>query len=66
MVSDLKMEQDSYKAITFLINKYKALVSASERDERVNVKIYQQYIGSVTYAMTILRSNIAFAINKLV
>jgi len=65
MISDLKMEQDSHRAVTFPIGGYEALVPASEMDERVDVKVYQQYIGSVTYAMTALRPDTAFATNKL-
>jgi len=41
MISDLKMEQDSHRAVTFPIGGYEALVSASEMDERVDVKVYQ-------------------------
>lgn len=65
IISDLKMEQDSHKAVTFPISGYEALVPATEMDERVNVKVYQQFIGSVTYAMTISRPDIAFTTNKL-
>jgi len=31
----------------------------------VDPRIYQQFIGSITYAMTVMRPDIAFATNKL-
>jgi hypothetical protein len=65
MISDLKIKQDSHRAVTFPIGRYKALMPASKMDERVDVKIYQQFIGSITYSMTTLRPDIAFATNKL-
>jgi hypothetical protein len=59
------MKQDSHKPVKQLINGYDALIPASETDKRADLKVYQQFIKSITYAMTTIRSDIAFAVNKL-
>jgi hypothetical protein len=65
MLSDLKMKEDSHRSIRLPINEYDALVPAFHDSLRVDLKVYQQFIGSITYAMTTTRPDIAFAINKL-
>jgi hypothetical protein len=65
IVFDLKMKQDSHRLVKQLINEYDAFIPASETDERADLKIYQQFIESITYAMTTIKPDIAFAVNKL-
>jgi hypothetical protein len=59
------MKQDSHKPVKQPINGYDALIPAFKTDERADLKIYQQFIKSITYAITTIRPDIAFAVNKL-
>ncbi len=65
MLSDLKMEQDSHRPVKLPINGYDTLVPASYDNGRVDPRIYQQFIGSITYVITVIRPDIIFATNKL-
>jgi hypothetical protein len=65
IVSNLKMKQDSHRSVKQLINEYDALIPTSETDERADLKIYQQFIKSIIYAIITIRPDIAFAVNKL-
>jgi hypothetical protein len=59
------MKQESYRAVKQPINGYDAFIPISEMDKRADPKIYQKFIESVTYAITIIRPNVIFAVNKL-
>jgi hypothetical protein len=65
IVSDLKMKQELHRAVKQPINGYDAFIPALKTDERADLKVYQKFIGSVTYAIIIIRPDVIFAVNKL-
>jgi hypothetical protein len=65
MLSDLKMKENLHRPVKFPINGYNAFIPASHDSPQIDPKVYQQFIGNITYAMTTTRPDITFAINKL-
>jgi hypothetical protein len=65
MLSDLKMKENSHRPVKFPINGYDAFIPASHDSPRIDSKVYQQFVGNITYTMITTRPDIAFAINKL-
>jgi hypothetical protein len=65
IISELRMEEDSYKPVKSPINKYDALTRSSENEERTDTRRYQKYIGSIIYAMINIRPDTAFITAKL-
>jgi hypothetical protein len=54
-----------YKAKKIPLADYSQLKPSGPDDKRVNVTLYQQIIGSLTYAMVHTRPDIAFTLGKL-
>ena len=65
VMSELKMKYNLYNFMKLSINEYNTLISSMNNDERINIKIYQQFIESIMYAMINTKSNIIFSMNKL-
>ena len=60
-----KFDLEECRSVTTPIDGYTALTPADPSEERINQLEYQQRLGSLMYAMTGTRPDIAFAVGKL-